>query len=79
MTVAEILLLYGFRYSGRCTCMGPKTDKYKKGTYVVYWSKREKKVRLKNHGKAITVAMPETELEDAIKKFIPAEVTNALN
>jgi hypothetical protein len=59
--------------------MGPKTDKYKKKDYTIYWNKRAKQIRIKHYGKAITVALPENELEDAIKKYVPQETAQSLN
>lgn len=67
----EIFEKYGFTYRGTCHCLGPKTLKYKRGDYAVYWNKGAKKFRVKHHGKPITTLKPEHELEETIKEYFP--------
>lgn len=66
----ELLAKYGFRFRGTCDCAGPKTHKYKIGDFTVYWNKRSKKFRLKQHGKYITTLTDELQFESKIKEFL---------
>jgi hypothetical protein len=69
----EIFEKYGFTHRGTCHCLGPKTHKYKRGDYAVYWNKAAKKFRVKHHGKPITTLINENELEATISKYFPLE------
>lgn len=69
----DILTKYGFTYRGTCHCLGPKTHKYKRGDYAVYWNKTAKKFRVKYHGKPITLLKTEDELENTLSKYFSVE------
>ncbi len=59
----EKLVALGFRYIGTCSCMGPKTSKYKKDQFTIYWGERIHKFKLKKFGRTITKTLPENEFD----------------
>lgn len=72
----EILLSYGFTFLGTCNCAGPRTQKYRKGDYKVYWNKASKVFRIKHHGKAITTLLNENQIDIELKKYFQKETQN---
>lgn len=69
--MTNVLAKYEFVFRGICNCFGPKTLKYKKGDYTVYWNRTAKKFRIKHHGKAITILMNENEMDAKLKEIFP--------
>lgn len=65
----------GFKYIGKCTCIGPKTSKYKKDQFTVYWSEGVHKFKLKKFGRTITRLLHENDFEHIWQK----EIENTLN
>lgn len=69
----DILTQYGFTFRGTCYCSGPKTFKYKNGDFTVMWIKSRQKFRLKQSGKVLTTLKPESEIEQVLNQYVPAE------
>lgn len=72
------LIELGFLYNGTCNCNGPLTHKYKnreKG-FKLYWTKSQKKFRIKNihTNKYLTGYHKEHEFEKVFQELIGAGV-----
>jgi hypothetical protein len=70
MTTIEIFNYFKFTYRGRCNCNGPKTDKWKRGNYTVYYNKGTKTFRLKHHGVTVSNRLPDTELYATLEEIV---------
>lgn len=71
--VSQLFKKYGLILYGRCSCIGPRTEKWKRpgGDYVIYWSKYDKKFRVRQHGVVITVSTDQSELKKHLHEYYP--------
>lgn len=72
----ETLKDYGFIFIGTCNCAGPRTQKYRRKDYKVYWNKAQKVFRIKHHGKAITPLLNENQIDVELAKYFQKETQN---
>ena len=72
-SIKELMILYGYRFTGTCHCDGYTTEKYRNGDYELRWRKAKYQFRIKRNNRELMQWQPLTKLEQELKN-IHAEV-----
>lgn len=65
----ELLIKYGYEYTGSCHCEGFPTDKYKNGDYQVRLRPKKELFKMKYLGRSITQWISTNMLEQTLNHY----------
>jgi hypothetical protein len=72
-SIAELMALYGYNYTGTCWCDGYKTRKYRSGAFEFRWRVTRYQFRLRDRGLTIKAWTAVKEAEEYLKTLHAAK------
>lgn len=65
----ELILRYGYTYTGNCNCEGFSTEKYINGDYLLRLRVKKEMFRIKHKGRSLTQWIPQGKLQETLSNI----------